>query len=111
MKLLLDANISWRLAAKLSEHFPGTIHVDKVRTAPPLSDIEIWNYASENTYLIVTNDEDFLNFVNLKGFPPKVIMLRMGNQSNDFVLEVLIKHKAEIEALILSSQLGLLQIY
>jgi len=29
MKLLLDANLSWRLAALLSEHFGECMHVNK----------------------------------------------------------------------------------
>jgi uncharacterized protein (DUF433 family) len=31
MKLLIDANISWRLCALISEYFPGLVHVDDVK--------------------------------------------------------------------------------
>jgi predicted nuclease of predicted toxin-antitoxin system len=30
MKLLLDANISWRLEAKLKNHFTDCFHVDRI---------------------------------------------------------------------------------
>lgn len=82
MKLLLDANISWRLASKLKPHFGDCFHVDEVGLQNPARDIEIWNFAKENKLTIVTNDDDFLNLVNVKGFPPKVILLKTGNRSN-----------------------------
>ncbi|MEO6330270.1 MAG: DUF5615 family PIN-like protein [Ginsengibacter sp.] len=45
MKLLLDANISWRLANKLKIYFDDCTHVDHVELAVPARDIEIWEYA------------------------------------------------------------------
>ncbi len=42
MRLLLDANISWRLAGKLKIHFDDCKHVDHVGLAVPASDTEIW---------------------------------------------------------------------
>ena len=83
MKLLLDANISWRLTVKLKSHFEDCFHVDHIGLNVPASDISIWNYALANELIIVTNDDDFLNFINIKGFPPKLILLRMGNQNNE----------------------------
>jgi predicted nuclease of predicted toxin-antitoxin system len=48
MQLLLDANISWRLAAKLKLHFGECLHVDRIGLNIPASDTEIWNYALIN---------------------------------------------------------------
>jgi predicted nuclease of predicted toxin-antitoxin system len=42
MKLLLDANISWRIAAKLKNHFEDCLHVDKIGLAFPGEDMEIY---------------------------------------------------------------------
>ena len=67
MKLLLDANISWRLVPKLKPHFEGCLHADHINPAPA-TDISIWNFALENELIIVTNDDDFLNLLNVKGF-------------------------------------------
>ncbi len=61
MKLLLDANISWRLVAKLKTHFTDCFHVDHIGLIIPAKDTEIWNHALENDLVIVTNDDDFLN--------------------------------------------------
>ena len=41
MKLLLDANISWRLTAVLSEHFGECVHVNKTELPKPAKDTEI----------------------------------------------------------------------
>ncbi len=49
--------------------------------------------------------------INLKGFPPKVVLLKTGNQSNNFIEMLLMKHKSAIEALHTSSEYGLLEIY
>jgi predicted nuclease of predicted toxin-antitoxin system len=72
MKLLLDANISWRLAVKLKLHFEECIHVDYTGLAIPAKDIDIWNYALQKKFIIVTNDEDFLNLLNGKDFHPRL---------------------------------------
>lgn len=109
--LLLDANISWRLTSKLKQHFAQCFHVDTIGLNAPPSDMEIWNYAFANNLIIVTNDEDFQNIINTKGFPPKVVLLKTGNQSNDYIETLLIKHVASIRDLSVSDEYGLLEIY
>lgn len=111
MKLLLDANISWRLAHKLKMHFEDCFHVDDIGMTIPARDAEIWNYALSNNCIIVTNDNDFLNLAEIKGFPPKVVMLRTGNQSNNFIEELLIKHKPDIDLLSQSDKYGFLEVF
>ena len=111
MKLLLDANISWRLIAKLNPHFEECLHVDNIGLTVPAKDVEIWNYAQANDCIIVTNDDDFLNLANTKGFPPKVVLLRTGNQSNNFLGDLLIKHQKDIEDLFSSEEYGFLEIF
>jgi predicted nuclease of predicted toxin-antitoxin system len=76
MKLLLDANISWRLANRLKAYFEDCFHVDHIGLEIPAKDTAIWNFALTANLIIVTNDEDFLNFSNIKGFPPKIVLLR-----------------------------------
>ena len=75
MKLLLDANLSWRLISVLKQHFDDCMHVDSIGFPLPVKDSQIWNYAKQNGLIIVTNDEDFMNMMNAYGFPPKVVLL------------------------------------
>ncbi|MCL2264972.1 MAG: DUF5615 family PIN-like protein [Treponema sp.] len=109
MKLLLDANLSWRLTPILSEHFGECAHVNKTELLKPASDIEIWNYAAFNGYTIVTQDSDFLNFLETKRFPPKVILIRIGNMTRKIAEKILINAKIAILEFE-NSELGLLEI-
>ncbi|EON79255.1 hypothetical protein ADIS_0260 [Lunatimonas lonarensis] len=110
MKLLLDANMSWRLSRKLSSHFEDCFHVDNIGLAMPAKDLDIWKYALINDLIIVSNDIDFLNLANSRGFPPKVVLLRTGNQSNAYLEHLLVKHKKDIGELYSSTEYGFLEI-
>jgi predicted nuclease of predicted toxin-antitoxin system len=94
----------------LKQYFEECIHVDKSGLRVPAKDIDIWNYAKKNDYIIVTKDEDFVDFLNVKGFPPKLILLKTGNQSRLYLCNLLIQRKDDIEAFIKNSEYGLLQI-
>lgn len=111
MKLLLDANVSWRLAASLKNHFTDCLHVDHIGLSIPAKDIEIWEFTSLHKLTIDTNDEDFLNLINIKGYPPKVVLLKTGNQHNNYIEGIIIKHKNDILMLEQSEETGLLEIY
>ena len=111
MKLLLDANISWRLCGKLKSHFDDCFHVDYIGLNIPASDNDIWKYALANELIIVTNDDDFVNLLNFKGYPPKIILLKTGNQSNHYIEAILIKHKENISSFYNNNDIGLLEIF
>ncbi|MBA7699418.1 hypothetical protein ES703_108113 [subsurface metagenome] len=111
MKLLLDANLSWRLVKIISKDYPDILHIDKCDLNAPAKDLEIWEYAKRNNLTIVTNDEDFYEFSVYYGFPPNIVLLRIGNQSTDFIADTLIRHKEDIYKLIESEEIGLLEIY
>lgn len=111
MRLLLDANLSYKITNKLKFFFEDCFHVDYIGLPVPSKDIEIWNYAEQNKLTIVTNDEDFLNFSDVKGFPPKVILLRTGNQKTAYVTQILIAHTEEIKAFNNDASLGVLELY
>jgi predicted nuclease of predicted toxin-antitoxin system len=110
MNLLLDANLSWRLTKTLSNSFDSLKHVDKIEISLPATDRQIWDWAKENNYIIVTNDEDYLNLSVVKGFPPKVILLGCGNQSNNWIANLLKLKKEEIERFGESESYGILEI-
>jgi len=109
MKLLLDANLSWRLTTVLTEHFGECVHVNRTDLHKPAKDTEIWNYASANGYTIVTQDSDFLNLFETRGFPPKIILLRVGNMNRRMAEEILVNSKSAILDL-LNGDYGLLEI-
>ncbi len=110
MKLLLDANLSWRIVSLLKPYFDDVAHVDFV-IAYMAKDTVIWEFAKENNYIIVSNDEDFINLLNLLGTPPKVVLLKTGNQHNKFIVDVLIQSKQLIVDLMNSNSYGLLELF
>ena len=42
---------------------------------------EVWNYAAEHGYIIVSKDADFHQRSLVWGAPPKVVWIRQGNCS------------------------------
>ncbi len=109
MKLLLDANLSWRLVKPLSNHFPEISHILDY-FSHNVSDQRIWAHARSGQYIIVTNDDDFASLLMDFGWPPKIILLKTGNQSNDYLLQLLVEKKQEIESFALDEQTGMLVI-
>ena len=109
MKILLDANISRKLVNTLKPIFSECAHVDLIGLNVPVVDIEIWNYALKHEYIIITKDNDFTDLLELKGFPPKIVLLKTGNNSSKALLELLKKIKPMIEDLE-KNEYGLLEI-
>ena len=112
MKLLLDANVSWRLTSVLKDHFDECVHVDDIPELEfPAKDSKIWQYAKTNGYTIITRDNDFNDLNILKGFPPKIVLLRVGNCSRKFLVDLLIQSRQIIQEFLESEELGLLEIF
>ncbi len=82
MKLLFDQNISFKVAKKIQDVFFGAKHLSDLRLEGS-KDIEIWEFAKNNGYCIVTFDFDFIDLSTLKGSPPKIIWLRLGNSTSE----------------------------
>jgi predicted nuclease of predicted toxin-antitoxin system len=87
--LLIDENLSPRLVAQLSETFPGSSHLRDVGVKGA-SDQQIWAFAATHQYVILTKDDDFRSLSLLKGAPPKVIWLVVGNRSTAEVLRLVL---------------------
>ncbi|MDP4197952.1 MAG: DUF5615 family PIN-like protein [Bacteroidota bacterium] len=95
MKLLFDQNLSFKLCRQLAELFPAS---DQVRRLgfDQSSDREIWHYAKDHGFVIVSQDSDFADMAALFGPPPKVIWLRCGNQPTAIIENILRNHAADI---------------
>lgn len=110
MKLLLDANISWRIIKNIEPYVDECIYVDQCDLKVPAKDIEIWDYAKANQYIIITNDDDFINYSTIYGYPPKIVIMKTGNLRRIFVQELLLKYLDDIKLLHESSDTGILEI-
>lgn len=99
MKLLIDQNLSYRLVKPLQAQFPGTEQVRRLGLTNN-RDTSIWEYAPQNDFVILTQDEDFFDLSSLRGAPPKVILLRTGNLPSAEVAELLQGHLLMIYTLL-----------
>jgi predicted nuclease of predicted toxin-antitoxin system len=97
MKLLFDQNLSPKLVNRLADLFPGSSHVQSVGL-DCASDDQVWEHARLNELAIVTKDEDYNNLSVLRGSPPKVIWLQLGNCTTVQVEAVFRGRFADIEA-------------
>jgi predicted nuclease of predicted toxin-antitoxin system len=99
MKLLLDENISHRLAPLLQSNFPDSAHVTSVGLAGA-TDRSIFNYAIENGFTLVTKDDDFVALVAATNFAHSIILIRLGNVSSQQIEQALNGSAERIETLI-----------
>lgn len=91
MRLLLDQNLSPRLARTLPEILPGSTHVRDVGLSRA-TDEAVWNYTARHGHVIVSKDAEFHQRSFLLGPPPKVIWIRRGNCSTEDI-ETLLRQR------------------
>jgi predicted nuclease of predicted toxin-antitoxin system len=96
LKLLLDQNLSPTLVSRLADLFPNSSHVSLLGL-DRVSDEEVWNYARDNGFTLVSKDADFSDINLLRGFPPRVLWLRIGNCTTAQVEALLRLHHETIE--------------
>lgn len=97
MKLLFDQNLSFKLCARLADLFPDSNQV-RLANLDAADDRAIWEFAKANGFAIVSQDSDFADMAALYGPPPKVVWLRCGNQTNEFIEELFRNHAEAIAA-------------
>ena len=88
MKLLFDQNISFRIVKKVEAFLPHSSQV-RLLGLENAKDSDIWEYAKNNDYTIITFDTDFYDLSLIKGTPPKIIWLRIGNTSTTSLIDCL----------------------
>jgi predicted nuclease of predicted toxin-antitoxin system len=103
VKALLDQNLSYRLVDVFSERFPGSGHVrDHGLTGD--DDERIWSLAKDAGFFIVTKDGDFLARAFVRGHPPQVVQVCLGNASTRQIAAALTAHLDDIERFVANSQ-------
>ena len=97
MKLLFDQNLSPKLVSQVGDIFPGSSHVQS-EGLDCASDDQVWEHARQNGFAIVTRDADYNSLSVLRGSPPKVIWLLLGNCTTAQVAGLLRARFSEIES-------------
>ena len=109
MKLLLDENLSRRIVPFLQIAFPGSSQV-ALLGLETVADAEIWRYAKENGFVIVSRDSDFHERSLIEGHPPQIVWLKIPNRSRAVVLNILLEHRIEIELALLQEDRACVEI-
>jgi predicted nuclease of predicted toxin-antitoxin system len=97
MRLLFDQNLSHRLVGRLTSLYPGSEHVRSLGLAAA-DDEAIWDYAARNGLAIVSKDSDFQQRSLLRGHPPKVVQIRLGNCPTAVIEALLTQRLADLLA-------------
>jgi predicted nuclease of predicted toxin-antitoxin system len=97
MRLLFDEQLSDALPALLDDIFPGSQHVRPL-VGVGASDERVWELAIEHGCLLASKDEDFHRLSVLRGAPPKVVWLRLGNCTTDAVAALLRRHETALQS-------------
>jgi len=108
-RLLLDENLSERPLPPLASIFPGSTHVRTLGRGGA-SDTSVWEIARDRGFLLVTRDEDFVGLSVLRGSPPKVVWLNVGNARNTFIAALIRARANDIERFLVHDEYTFLAI-
>ena len=109
MKLLFDQNISHRIVKLLPKEYQGSSSVksESLINAP---DVQVWQFAKQHNFTIVTQDADFNDLNLIRGFPPKIIWIRAGNLKTEALLNILSSYQDEISDFLKHDKFGCFEI-
>jgi predicted nuclease of predicted toxin-antitoxin system len=96
MKLLLGHNLSLTLARSLADVYPDFFHVRDLGLQT-VDDETVWNYAARHDLVIVSKDADFHQVSFLRGYPLKVIWIRLGNCRTSDIEALLRSREADVK--------------
>lgn len=111
MKLLIDENISYRLVFRLVSVFPDTKHVKDFGLIHTNDHIIFVQARALGFDAIVTMDDDFQNILLERGVPPKIIWIRTGNCSTQYLADVILRNETIIRAFVADPILDSLEIF
>lgn len=89
VKFFVDTQLPPLLAKFFAEKQYDAIHTTDFPDGDLLQDAEIVRIAIAKNRIIVTKDSDFLDNFLLKGAPPKILLLKLGNTTNQDLLHVI----------------------
>jgi predicted nuclease of predicted toxin-antitoxin system len=96
VRLLFDENLSHELPRLLASEFPNSAHVRDLGLVGA-DDTIIWTSAAAHGFVLVTKDDDFLELSILRGAPPKVVGIGLGNCRTSDVVALLRSEKSKLE--------------
>ncbi len=99
--LLFDENLSFRLVRQLDTTFANSRHVSDVGLLRA-SDQDIWEFAKANGLALVSKDTDFVDLAILRGRPPAIVVLEVGNADTETIARLLATEASTVIAFVAS---------
>jgi predicted nuclease of predicted toxin-antitoxin system len=82
LRFIVDTQLPAALAVYLSGYDLDAIHTTFYPAGHLLKDREIREKAVAEDRIIITKDSDFFDYFFVKGAPPRILLLKVGNCSN-----------------------------
>lgn len=89
LKFIIDTQLPPLLSRQLTEKGFDSIHTVDCPNGIFTSDTEIRRIAVSENRIIITKDSDFHDYYVMKGAPPKVLLLKIGNCNNQELSETI----------------------
>ena len=110
MKLLFDHNISHKLVGRIVDVFPDSSQT-RLLNLSRTNDPQLWLIAKTHGFVFVTKDKDVAELAILRGAPPKILWLRMGNCRTVVIERVLRVNFEVIEDFVADPERVVLELY
>ena len=110
MKLLFDHNISHKIVPQIVDLFPGSAQT-RLLNLGRTNDPQLWLIAKTHEFVLVTKDKDVAELAVLRGAPPKIIWLRMGNCRTEVIERALRENYQAIEDLVADPEKVVLELF
>lgn len=91
MKLLCDVHISYKVVRFLAGHADEAIHVNSILDKWDTADQVICAYADRHDFIVVSKDKDFKHSHLIGLSPKKLLLIALGNLSNEHLIRALNK--------------------
>lgn len=109
MRVLFDEQLSESLLQHLKDLSQDAVHV-RLLGLGGAGDEVVWQRAIDLGCVLVTKDEDFHRLSVLKGAPPKVVWIRVGNCTTEDVADLLRERWSRIEEFVNDPVVALLEL-
>jgi predicted nuclease of predicted toxin-antitoxin system len=96
MKMLVDAQLPARLANHLRRQGMEVLHTSELPLGNRTTDEELKHLSLTQAYVIVTKDGDFVDNLLLHQNLYKLILVSVGNITNNELIELFASHEPEI---------------
>ncbi len=96
LRFIVDTQLPGALATYLSSQGFDAIHTTFYPEGHLLKDREIREKAVAENRIIITKDSDFFDYFFVKGAPPSILLLKVGNCSNRQLLAIVARNLSEI---------------